>query len=124
MSKSLIQKYNVHGPRYTSYATVPYWKDQDFSVEIYKQTLKSSFRGSNSSEGISLYLHLPFCESSCTFCGCNKRITKRHDVESPYIAALLEEWSLYTDLLGEEAIIKETHSLDELLTAFIESYSS
>ena len=109
MSKSLIQKYNVPGPRYTSYPTVPYWNEAAFSIEKYKQTLKMSFLESNKKEGISLYLHLPFCESLCTFCGCNKRITKRHDVESPYIAAILQEWELYTDLLEEKPVIKEIH---------------
>ena len=109
MSNSLIQKYNVPGPRYTSYPTVPYWDEAAFSVEKYKERLKMSFLESNKNEGISLYLHLPFCESLCTFCGCNKRITKRHDVESPYIAAILEEWNLYTDLLEEKPLIKEIH---------------
>ncbi|NJW52322.1 oxygen-independent coproporphyrinogen III oxidase [Salinimicrobium oceani] len=109
MSTSLIQKYNVPGPRYTSYPTVPYWNEADFSIIKYKETLKSSFLESNSREGISLYLHLPFCESLCTFCGCNKRITKRHEVESPYIAALLEEWSLYVEHLGQKPFIQEIH---------------
>jgi oxygen-independent coproporphyrinogen III oxidase len=109
MSRSLIQKYNVPGPRYTSYPTVPYWDEAAFTVDAYKDRLKRSFLESNVEEGISLYIHLPFCESLCTFCGCNKRITKRHEVESPYIAALLEEWDLYVKLLGEKPVIKEIH---------------
>jgi oxygen-independent coproporphyrinogen-3 oxidase len=52
---------------------------------------------------------LPFCESLCTFCGCNKRITKRHEVENPYIEAILKEWKLYCDLLSEQPTIKEIH---------------
>jgi len=106
---SLIQKYNVPGPRYTSYPTVPYWEEQNFSLEQWKQTLKKSFDESNQSEGISLYIHLPFCESLCTFCGCHKRVTKRHEVEQPYIQALLKEWGLYCELLQEKPIIKEIH---------------
>ncbi len=94
MKNSLIQKYNVPGPRYTSYPTVPYWDETDFSHEIWTDTLKKSFKDSNSSEGISLYIHLPFCESLCTFCGCNKRITKNHTVENPYIEAVLKEWTI------------------------------
>ena len=109
MSNSLIQKYNVPGPRYTSYPTVPYWNEAAFTVERYKETLKKSFLESNSEEGISIYIHLPFCESLCTFCGCNKRITKRHEVESPYIAAVLEEWEMYVNLLEERPVIKEIH---------------
>ncbi|MCZ8196495.1 MAG: oxygen-independent coproporphyrinogen III oxidase [Flavobacterium sp.] len=109
MSVSLIQKYNVPGPRYTSYPTVPYWEENLFSLENWKKTLQNSFDESNTIEGISLYIHLPFCESLCTFCGCNKRITKRHDVEHPYIEAVLKEWNLYCDLLSEQPNIKEIH---------------
>lgn len=109
MSRSLIQKYNVPGPRYTSYPTVPYWNEAAFTVDAYKDSLKKSFLESNLKEGISLYIHLPFCESLCTFCGCNKRITKRHEVESPYIAAVLEEWDMYVNLLEGRPVIKEIH---------------
>lgn len=109
MSHSLIHKYNVAGPRYTSYPTVPYWDMDTFSLELWKASLRKSFKESNTSEGLSLYLHLPFCESLCTFCGCHKRITKRHQVELPYIKALLKEWSLYLDLLDAKPKIKELH---------------
>jgi oxygen-independent coproporphyrinogen-3 oxidase len=109
MRDSLIQKYNVPGPRYTSYPTVPYWEEAQFSLEQWKQTLKTSFAESNSTEGISLYIHLPFCESLCTFCGCHKRVTKKHEMEQPYIQAVLKEWSLYCDLLEEKPCIKEIH---------------
>ncbi|QBZ98936.1 oxygen-independent coproporphyrinogen III oxidase [Flavobacterium sangjuense] len=109
MSISLVQKYNVPGPRYTSYPTVPYWDETSFSAAKWKQTLVQSFAESNAAEGISLYIHLPFCESLCTFCGCHKRITKRHEVEHPYIKAVLKEWQLYCELLPEKPIIKEIH---------------
>lgn len=106
---SLIQKYNVPGPRYTSYPTVPYWEEDFFSVDQWKKALRESFIHSNTTEGISLYIHLPFCESLCTFCGCNKRITKRHEVEHPYIKAVLKEWELYCELLPQRPQIKEIH---------------
>lgn len=110
MSKiSLIQKYNVPGPRYTSYPTVPYWDEGLFSLQQWKKTVNLSFKESNFTEGISLYIHLPFCESLCTFCGCNKRITKQHSVEEPYINALLKEWELYCELFEQKPIIKEIH---------------
>lgn len=109
MSISLIQKYNVPGPRYTSYPTVPYWEEDLFSIDQWKTTFIKSFNESNTEEGISLYIHLPFCESMCTFCGCNKRITKNHEVENPYILAVLKEWNLYCDLLPNKPIIKEIH---------------
>ena len=109
MSVSIVQKYNVPGPRYTSYPTVPYWEEENFHIEDWKRTLLQSFKESNNTEGISLYIHLPFCESLCTFCGCNKRITKRHEVEDPYIAAVIKEWKLYCDLFPRKPIIKEIH---------------
>lgn len=106
MTLSLIQKYNVPGPRYTSYPAVPYWDDK-FRYEKWIETVRKSF--DESPEGISLYIHLPFCESMCTFCGCNKRITTRHNVEMPYIKALLKEWRLYCNLLDEKPVIREVH---------------
>ncbi|MCT4630800.1 oxygen-independent coproporphyrinogen III oxidase [Winogradskyella sp.] len=109
MSQNLVNKYNVAGPRYTSYPTVPYWNSESFSLQKWKDVLKKSFDESNKDEGISLYLHMPFCESLCTFCGCHKHITKRHEVESPYINAVLKEWSLYCELLESKPRIKELH---------------
>ncbi|MBB1547154.1 MAG: radical SAM protein, partial [Capnocytophaga sp.] len=109
MAISLIQKYNVAGPRYTSYPTVPYWESDTFSTEKWLDSLVTSYKESNANEGISLYIHLPFCESLCTFCGCHKRITKRHEVEAPYIDAVLKEWQLYTDVLVARPLIKEIH---------------
>ncbi|GGZ83190.1 coproporphyrinogen-III oxidase [Algibacter mikhailovii] len=109
MFNSLVNKYNIAGPRYTSYPTVPYWDNATFSLDKWKSSLVKSFKESNSKEGISLYIHLPFCESLCTFCGCNKRITKQHSVESPYIQAVLKEWHLYLALFDKKPIIKELH---------------
>lgn len=109
MASELIEKYNIPGPRYTSYPTVPYWEDHSFSSEKWKNSLRKSFRKSNSSKGISLYIHLPFCESLCTFCGCNKRITKNHGVEDPYIKSVLAEWEIYCKILLSRPVIKELH---------------
>ncbi|MDG1913074.1 MAG: oxygen-independent coproporphyrinogen III oxidase [Crocinitomix sp.] len=109
MSNRLIQKYNIPGPRYTSYPTVPYWNKDGIALSDWKGTMLKAFEESNSTEGISIYIHLPFCENLCTFCGCHKRITKRHEVEEPYIDTLLKEWKLYCDLLPERPRIKELH---------------
>ena len=107
--KNLIQKYNIPGPRYTSYPTVPFWDKEGIALEDWKQTTKKSFNESNDVEGISLYIHLPFCESLCTFCACHKKITKRHEVEQPYIETVLKEWDLYCDLLVDRPKIREIH---------------
>ncbi|AYO57346.1 oxygen-independent coproporphyrinogen III oxidase [Chryseobacterium sp. 6424] len=113
MNTSLIDKYNIPGPRYTSYPTVPFWDDAAFSADLWQQSVIRSFRESNASEGISIYIHLPFCEQLCTFCACHKRITKQHSVETPYLESVLKEWDLYLELLatetGQKPIIKELH---------------
>lgn len=107
--ENLTEKYNTAAPRYTSYPTVPYWDNLPPEQEQWKQLVKNSFILSNNKEGISLYIHLPFCESLCTYCGCNTRITVNHNVETPYISAVLKEWSMYFNLFGTTPRIKEIH---------------
>ena len=109
MKSNLIRKYNVPGPRYTSYPTVPYWDKEGIGYNSWVKSFQKSFNESNKSEGISIYIHLPFCENLCTFCGCHKRITKRHIVEEPYINTLLKEWQLYLNQFSEIPNIKELH---------------
>lgn len=104
----LIRKYNRPIPRYTSYPTVPFWSNTP-SLDEWKSHIKNAFQKSNDKEGISIYVHLPFCESLCTYCGCNTRITVNHKVESPYIEALKKEFDLYLELFDEKPIISELH---------------
>lgn len=108
-TQQLINKYHVAAPRYTSYPTVPYWDTAAPNINEWKKSVKFSFDQSNASNGISLYVHLPFCESLCTYCGCNTRITKNHQVEDPYIQAILKEWNLYREIFGEKPLIREIH---------------
>ncbi len=105
----LAAKYNVAAPRYTSYPTMPYWDTNAFDKGAWEKSVKFSFKESNDREGISLYVHLPFCESLCTYCGCNTRITKNHSVEEPYIAAVLKEWQMYREIMGDKPVIREIH---------------
>lgn len=105
---ALIQKYNVPGPRYTSYPAVPHWDETGFSGAQWVSALRQSF-GESNRNGISLYIHLPFCESLCTFCACNKRITRQHSVEEPYIEAVLKEWDMYRHVFREKPVIREIH---------------
>ena len=109
MNQSLINKYNIPGPRYTSYPTVPFWDETNFTAEKWKSSVVKAFNESNEEEGISIYIHLPFCEALCTFCACHKRITKQHSVETPYLESVLKEWDLYLDLFGSKPKIKELH---------------
>lgn len=109
ISPKLIRKYNVPGPRYTSYPTVPFWDESGISYHDWVASFQHSFSESNEKEGISIYVHLPFCENLCTFCGCHKRITKRHEVEKPYIDAVLKEWQIYCSYFAQRPNIKEIH---------------
>lgn len=102
----LLGKYNVPVPRYTSYPTVPYWDEGCPTVEAWEKSVLSAF---GESREISLYLHLPFCEALCTYCGCNKRITKNHGVEHPYIEAVLNEWAMYREMLPGRPVLRELH---------------
>src|SRR5438045_5057368 len=104
----LLQKYNIPVPRYTSYPTVPDWKPA-ISISDWQTSVKNRFGTCNDSHGISLYIHLPFCESLCTYCGCNKKITGNHSVEEPYLAAIEKEWKLYRAMMPQTPVIREIH---------------
>jgi len=106
MNPLLIEKYNTAVPRYTSYPTVPHWQSEVPTQENWLNDLKKNY---DEYPELSLYIHLPFCESLCTYCGCNKRITKNHQVESPYIDAVLKEWKIYLENLDQRPTIKEIH---------------
>ncbi|MFY9555551.1 MAG: oxygen-independent coproporphyrinogen III oxidase [Blastocatellia bacterium] len=87
--EGLIDKYNQPGPRYTSYPTAPEW-DDSFS----ETHLRAAFSEANTKPHptpLSLYFHLPFCESLCLYCGCNVVINKRHEVALPYLDHLKRE---------------------------------
>jgi len=108
-NKHLVDKYHVAAPRYTSYPTVPYWDKDTFDETKWADSVRNTFNMSNTADGISLYIHLPFCESLCTYCGCNTRITRNHGVEEPYIRALLKEWQSYLKVFGGKPVIRELH---------------
>ena len=90
--KELLEKYDVPTPRYTSYPTVPYWSKSPTTkewIESVNRTLKKP------ESSWSMYIHIPFCETLCTFCGCNTTITKNHKRELLYLEHLVKEWSIY-----------------------------
>src|SRR3974390_1591156 len=87
ISDAILEKYNRPGPRYTSYPTAPVWKD-DFGPEDLE---KYYARAEDAATPLSLYMHLPFCESLCLFCACNVSIQKDKRVTIPYLASLKKE---------------------------------
>ena len=102
----LFRKYDVPVPRYTSYPTVPHWREENPDPGPWLASIDARLR---ENRDVSLYLHLPFCEQLCTYCGCNKRITRNHAVEGPYVDALLAELSLYLQGLHLRPRLKELH---------------
>jgi len=106
---ALLRKYDVPVPRYTSYPTVPCWDTNSFSISQWQRAVEKAFDETNDTKGISLYIHLPFCESLCTYCACNTRITKNHTVEEAYSRAVMAEWDLYRYIFGRQPVIRELH---------------
>ncbi|GAB4377003.1 MAG: oxygen-independent coproporphyrinogen III oxidase [Salibacteraceae bacterium] len=103
---NLIEKYNASVPRYTSYPSVPHWNDKPDTTwaRFVEENLKRFGH-----LPVSIYVHLPYCESLCTFCGCNTRITVNHNVESPYIEGVLNEWKHISRLAGAPLNIECVH---------------
>jgi oxygen-independent coproporphyrinogen-3 oxidase len=75
----------------------------------WKTVFREQFAECNPTEGISLYVHLPFCESLCIYCGCNKKISRTHTVEDAYIDAVLKEWNMYLEWMEHPPLIREIH---------------
>ncbi len=88
---------------------MPYWNSSEFTYEKWIESVQKVFKETNEANGISLYIHLPFCESLCTYCACNTRITKNHSVEINYIRSLLKEWEMYRTIFGATPVIRELH---------------
>ncbi len=106
----LLKKYNVQGPRYTSYPTVPYWEDHPDQQQWIEYLSKELNKSQTTGHGAAIYIHIPFCEQLCTFCACNKIITKKHERSNPYIKAVHQEWQIYLKELGRDRIpVSEVH---------------
>jgi oxygen-independent coproporphyrinogen-3 oxidase len=90
VTQEILDRYNVPGPRYTSYPTAPEWQDS-FGPADYEQAIQQS-NEPQPARPLSIYMHLPFCERLCLFCGCNVVINKNHAVAVPYLESL--EWEI------------------------------
>lgn len=107
---SLTAKYDVAGPRYTSYPTVPYWESTPGEAQWIERVGRALSAAEHAGQGAAIYVHIPFCRQLCTFCGCNTRITRTHTIVAPYIDSVLAEFALYRTRLGRERIdVGEIH---------------
>ena len=110
INADLLRRFDVAGPRYTSYPTADRFVEA-FDASHYRQALVQRASGSvvGGAPPLSLYIHLPFCESVCYFCACNKVITKHHERAAEYLQALYMEMDLTVAQLGRGATLSQLH---------------
>src|SRR4051812_6880590 len=109
ISPDLLRKYDVPGPRYTSYPTADRFVEA-FGPNDYAQALAQRREGPAAmAMPLSLYVHIPFCESLCYYCACNKIITKHHERAAPYLRYLTREVELHVDVLGAGQPVSQLH---------------
>jgi oxygen-independent coproporphyrinogen-3 oxidase len=125
---ALINKYNRPGPRYTSYPPVPFWQNAP-DEKKWISHLQTVY---DDTKGVDLYVHVPYCESLCYYCGCSRVITRNHNVEDDYLALVLKEWDLYKEKLGFTPAVNSLHfgggtptflspaNLDKLIRSLLE----
>ena len=109
ISESLIRQYDVSGPRYTSYPTADRFVEA-FTAQDYIQALEQRRSGASAlALPLSLYVHIPFCESLCYYCACNKIITKHHDRATAYLDYLRREVELHIQHMGSGQTVSQLH---------------
>ncbi|HYE74675.1 MAG TPA: coproporphyrinogen III oxidase, partial [Blastocatellia bacterium] len=105
VTTELLDKYNQPGPRYTSYPTAPEWHN-DFGVADFQQAIAESHERNSP---LSLYFHLPFCQSLCLYCGCNVVISKKQEVAAPYLEHLKHEIDQMRSRIAPGRIVRQLH---------------
>ena len=101
----LIKKHDKAGPRYTSYPTAPMFH-AGIDSSVYANTLKQV---AHEDAPLSLYIHIPFCNTVCYYCGCNKIVTKKYERSAPYLALLFKEIDAVADLVGNNRPVTQLH---------------
>ncbi len=101
----LIQKYDIAGPRYTSYPTAVQFTPEFSEADYRQQAAKSNTSGRD----LSLYFHLPFCDTICYYCACNKVITKDRNKANPYLDMLHKEIAMQGELFDQSRKVNQLH---------------
>lgn len=101
----LIRRYDTAGPRYTSYPTAVEFHE-GFGAEEYRQRAAASH---SDPRPLSLYVHLPFCDTVCFYCACNKVVTRNRERAAPYLEHLFRELEMQSALFGSERIVEQLH---------------
>lgn len=102
----LVRRYDVAGPRYTSYPTAPVWQEPFAAAELERKLEEAS---QASAEPLSLYVHIPFCKKLCTYCGCNVVISRDPKVADSYLGRLSAELELVSARLGKRRTLSQLH---------------
>jgi oxygen-independent coproporphyrinogen III oxidase len=105
ISEEFLAKYNRPGPRYTSYPTAPLWKE-DFGPDDLEKTYETA---NSAATPLSLYTHIPFCESLCLFCGCNVSIQKNKSVAIPYLETVKREIDYVSRFVSKTRPVVQLH---------------
>lgn len=103
--QDLLSRYDLSGPRYTSYPTAPQFSEAFSQSSLFRAIIRSN----KAKRNLSLYFHIPFCESLCYYCGCNKIVTQNKQRSRPYVERMIQELSLYADLFDPEKEVKQIH---------------
>lgn len=103
--EALIKRYNQSGPRYTSYPTAVQF-DESFGIKDYQQAAQ---RSNQSERGLSLYFHIPFCDTVCFFCACNKVWTRDRSKTKPYLERLFKEIEMQAELFDSNRMVEQLH---------------
>lgn len=101
----LIKRYDKAGPRYTSYPTAVQF-NEDYTAETYKQFAEQS---NQSEKDLSLYFHIPFCDTVCFYCGCNKVVTKDRSKAAPYLERVYKEIAMQGKLFDPSRKVNQLH---------------
>ena len=101
----LIRKYDKSGPRYTSYPTAVQFTEE-FGIDDYKQQVLES---NKSATPLSLYFHIPFCDTVCFYCGCSKVATKDRSKAQPYLDHVYKEMAMQSDLFDNNRVVEQLH---------------
>ena len=109
VTRELLERFDVPGPRYTSYPTADRFVEA-FGARDYELALEQRRSGPAAlALPLSIYVHIPFCESLCYYCACNKIITKHHERSAPYLQLLSREVDLHVRHLGRGASVSQLH---------------
>lgn len=106
-NRALVQKYDRPGPRYTSYPTAPQFHSA-FALDDYRQAVAASNQGA-APKALSVYIHIPFCQSLCYYCGCHKIITRKPHRAVEYLSYLKREIQMQAALFDRTRPLTQLH---------------